>query len=316
MPLLPSIPSALTWRILVVLGAYSTILGMKLGFTVDHHSLVTAFAVLATMVTLAHVYTYWRPRAQFAYPTILVAYFVVTGLVLGPMSYFTASLGRPLIDAQLAAIDPLLGFDWLALLRFTAEHPTLALIARIAYLSSPMAIFVVWFALAVTGQIERLSIFLGAFVASAATVIVLAGLFPAAGAYAYFGVGPHDLGGIGNGPGTSYLSDFNALRDGTLRAIDLSKLEGVCQFPSFHTVVALLCAWAVAGTPFARWPMAAFSAFVVYTTMPIGGHHLADVLGGALVAVATVAAISSIERRVRRAAPASADCPGASPAEA
>lgn len=285
-----ALPNAFTWRLVLAFAVATMALGIAKGFTVHHHSLVIGGGLLVVMASLSRFYTTYRPEPQFAYPTALVAYFLATGLVFGPMSYFAASLNLPLTDAALARFDRAIGFDWAAVHGFVAAHASLDNVSRFVYSSSGIQMFVAWGILAYTGQIGRLSIFLTALTIAAGTVILAAGLLPAAGGYVHYGMSS------GHGPGVSYLSDFYALRDGSMRAIDLSKLDGICQFPSFHTVVAVLSGWSLMKMPrWIGWPFAAYAAFVVFTTMPIGGHHFADVLAGGLITVAAIAMAWRIE---------------------
>lgn len=289
MPLLPPFPNALTWRMLMAFAVVSASLGMAQGFTIQRHELVVALLLLATMLALSHVYTFWRPRPQFAYPTILLAQFVLSGLVFGPLSYFTAAIGMPLIDPQLAAIDAMIGFDWHALQRLAASSKLLAGLGDIVYHTSGFQIFLVWAVLAFTGQIVRLGVFLTAMVWATGVCVVLATLFPAAGAYVHYAVPPSAMGFIKHDAGIWHLTDFEALRAGTMRMIDLSKMEGLVTFPSFHTVVALLCGWALANTRVVGPIACIYSGLVVLTTLPIGGHYLIDVVFGALIMAASVA---------------------------
>ena len=88
-----------------------------------------------------------------------------------------------------------------------------------------------------------------------------------------------------------------ALRDGTLRHLDVIP-DGIITFPSYHTAVALICGWA---TWRIRWigPLnAVFAGLVILTTLPIGGHHLMDLIGGAAVVAASLKVARAVEQRV------------------
>jgi membrane-associated phospholipid phosphatase len=61
-------------------------------------------------------------------------------------------------------------------------------------------------------------------------------------------------------------------------------MKGIIQFPSYHAAAAVLLAYAFASLP--RW--IAIPAFITEITLsisavPIGGHHLVDVLAGVAV---------------------------------
>jgi membrane-associated phospholipid phosphatase len=79
----------------------------------------------------------------------------------------------------------------------------------------------------------------------------------------------------------SFGRTFNLLRDGSLAVVDLSALDGIVSFPSFHTALGVMGIHAARDT---RWLVAfvlPLNATMIVSTMPVGGHHLADVLAGA-----------------------------------
>jgi membrane-associated phospholipid phosphatase len=296
MTYLPPYPNRFTWAMLIALGALTACLGIYQGFSVDSRSVIIGTAILVVMLALAHFYTAWRHEPQFACPTVIVAYFVANALVFGPLSYFIISFNMPLYDQHLAGLDQLTGFDWRALQHWTASSWYVSVAALRIYFTSGSQLFLVYIVLSLTGQFRRLSVFMTAMVIATALCLLCAGLFPAVGAYTYWDMQPADFGYLkATRAGTYYVHDFQAVRDGTMRALDLSKLEGIIQFPSFHTVVALMCAWAFYETRRARIPAILFSSIVVVTTLPIGGHHLADVVAGAVVALIAVTAAWRVE---------------------
>ena len=173
--------------------------------------------------------------------------------------------------------------------RFTAERQWLSQVSAFVYHTSGGQIFLSWIVLSLTGQLPRLSVMMTAMAIATGVCLVLSGLFPAVGASSLL---RHHSGRArvpGTGAGVWHMHDFTGLREGSMRAIDLSQLEGIVTFPSFHTVVAILCGWSLLKTRWIGWPYAAYAGFMVFTTLPFGGHHLADVLCGAAIAVASIA---------------------------
>jgi membrane-associated phospholipid phosphatase len=76
--------------------------------------------------------------------------------------------------------------------------------------------------------------------------------------------------------------------------IDLSALQGVVSFPSFHTVLGVITIYALRDT---RWLMILvllLNGTMLVSTLPVGGHHLTDVLAGAGL---TFGAILLVRRR-------------------
>ena len=60
------------------------------------------------------------------------------------------------------------------------------------------------------------------------------------------------------------------------------------QFPSFHTALALLTAYAVRDVPYLARPVLILNLIVIVATLPVGGHHLADIIGGAAITGAAI----------------------------
>jgi membrane-associated phospholipid phosphatase len=141
-----------------------------------------------------------------------------------------------------------------------------------------------WILLCGTRQYDRLAGVFGALTLATIVTLAVSALLPAVGAYAFHGVSNDMLASMrGTGAGAWHVKDFLAVREGTLRYLDPKAMEGITQFPSFHTVVAATAGWATWRTRWAKWPMALFSAAVIWTTLPIGGHYVIDVIAGLAV---------------------------------
>ena len=85
------------------------------------------------------------------------------------------------------------------------------------------------------------------------------------------------------GAGRYYLPVFDAYRSGVLMTADIRHVDGVVSFPSFHAAMALMTAHALRGVPRLLGPALAWCGLVLASTIPIGGHYVADVLAGAVV---------------------------------
>jgi len=83
------------------------------------------------------------------------------------------------------------------------------------------------------------------------------------------------------------------LREGQVVAIDPTRLPGLVTFPSFHTAGGIVVATAFWRT---RWfiPVAIYTAFMIASTPIYGAHYAIDLVAGAVVAVAVMAALSSL----------------------
>ena len=88
--------------------------------------------------------------------------------------------------------------------------------------------------------------------------------------------------------------------------LDFAKAEGLVTFPSFHTTLAIITTYAVRGVRYVFAPVCALNAVVIVATLPEGGHHLIDLVAGALIAAVAIAVARSVgQAEVARAATSS-----------
>jgi membrane-associated phospholipid phosphatase len=225
----------------------------------------------------------------------------------GTMSYLMTSADLPLRDAELAFVDRVLGFDWLGFLNTTNSSPFLAeLLTRVYQTIGPVAqLVVVWLALQRRG--ERLAELIAILSLSTVALCATMWLVPAAGAFAFYIPAPELFGNYAaRGEMWLFARAFTMLRSGALSGIDLSALEGVVSFPSFHTMLGIMTIYAVRDTRWLMIPVLLLNGTMIVSTLTVGGHHLADVLAGAGLTFAAILV-------VRHAGPASGRAPGTRP---
>ena len=125
---------------------------------------------------------------------------------------------------------------------------------------------------------------------------------PALGGYLHYQLQPGDFPAVRILASWLFAPPFHALRDGSLNVVELSALDGIITFPSFHAAVAVLLAWAASGIPYLRYPMIILNLLMLLSSIPIGGHYLVDVIAGSLVAIGSIVAArawgDSRERRL------------------
>lgn len=204
--------------------------------------------------------------------------FIWFTLTMTVFSYLMVSTNAPLIDAHLARLDQYFGFDWPAVFVWSRQHPRVDFLLALAYASVIGQISVVVIYLAIANRREQLEEFTTVFVITAVMTVVVSGFFPAAGPFKFYSALHADA---------SMLSHFEPLRAGTLRTIDPLTTQGLVSIPSFHTVVALLLAYAMRRTYV--WPVfVALNVLVILSTPVRGGHYLVDLLAGALMLAAVL----------------------------
>ncbi len=259
---------------------------------VDFDVQLTPFFVSAVISvvlwSVAYIYTYWRPHQQIATTAQCVAYLMFVSPSIGLVSYAMVSLNLPLIDAQLAAWDAAMGFDWLAFLAFSADYPWFTKTMTMAYHSSGPLLIAAFFILSFFKHDDHLKRFLLTYAWTVFIVVVTAGLLPAIGAYEYYQPAS-ELKVFSAQAGVWHLDHFNALRDGTYDQFRLSEIEGLVTFPSFHTTLALLTVWCYWPLRWLRWPILVLNIFVLLGTVLEGGHHVIDMVVGAGLAFVAIA---------------------------
>jgi membrane-associated phospholipid phosphatase len=220
--------------------------------------------------------------------TGLMAVFCLAGVIL---SYLAASLALPLQDDALARFDRALGLDWPAMIAWLAAYPALTQGLVVAYNSIFIQAPLVVVMLAIAGRREQLSEFMGALVLAGTLAVLISAVLPAVGGYTFHKLDPAGTAFAGPLTGIWYLEEFLQVRAGTLAHIDIRNLQGLIQFPSFHSALAVLFAVYVGTFSLLRWPALALNGVMLFSTLPIGGHHLADTLGGMAIAALSVHAM-------------------------
>lgn len=284
-------PSVPLWACLGVVTLIDAAGMLLAGFRLAGAGTVWIAAVSAAAWGVGHVYSTARPDPRLAALAFGAAYLIPFTFAAGILSYVGTSLDRPLLDAAFARADAALGLDWLATLAFTDARPLFGTTLRLAYQSSLLQVVAAMIILAFTGQLLRLRQYLALFTATGLVTIVTAFLFPAVGAFVFHNPPAELRDVVGHDAGIWHLAHFEALRSGAMRAIDPTAIEGLITFPSFHTALAVVTAWAFWQTRVLALPALVLNLVVIASTVPVGGHYFVDVLAGAIIALACIAAI-------------------------
>ena len=189
------------------------------------------------------------------------------------LSYLAITLHFPLVDEQMSHIDPSLGFHWLGLVRFMANHPRLLPIEAFFYQSHlpQTVVLCVYFSFLrpSTRNYEMLFLLLLGLIL---TLLVLA-FFPT--------LGP---GSVAHVP---VLQEriITMLREGHIQNLPY---EGIISFPSYHTIMAIVFVYCTRGTRLV-FPAVLLWNLVMLLTVPNGGdHYLSDMIAGSVIAIAAI----------------------------
>ena len=205
----------------------------------------------------------------------------LAGFGCGAISLLVLHAGFPVADPLLLSMDRALGLDALAITAALADLPGVTWGLRTVYALSIWVLFLSLMVAAMLGERTRVWATAAGFVGTLLTCCLVSGLLPATGAFV--SIDPQLLARLPENSGTYAFAAFDAHYGGTARTLGLGSLDGVVCFPSFHTAIGLLTAslwWKKART---RWPAAVWAALVILSTIPIGGHYVIDLAGGAAV---------------------------------
>ena len=222
----------------------------------------------------------------------------VAGLFGLLICYSAAACGAalPLVDAQLVRVDRWLGYDWQVYAGFAAAHPLLLQTFRHAYGTNLLQPALIAALLFMASQEQRFEKFVLANLVIVTLTCLTFMLLPATTAWTF--VGQESLASriLPDLPTTtnSWLNDLLQIRSGLGRHV--TRPSGIIAFPSFHCASAILNAWAVWKVRWVRLPFLALNLTMIAATPLIGGHYVADLIGGAIVAGVTIVALDRLYR--------------------
>lgn len=231
-----------------------------------------------------------RALAHFAEYAIA---FMLIGLLGAVGSYPVSAASRGFYDPALQAIDEALHFDWLAWYALVAYHPVLQVAGHVAYEAIYLTPAIIFGYFAWSGRRREAHTMLATFWVAAAITLATFFFMPAVGPFAYLWHGP-----IPYMPASELWQPelIPAMRHHAMQVIDLGQLRGLVSAPSFHTAAAVLyiaIAW-----PYhrLRLPVLAINVAMLLATPVEGTHYLADMLGGAAVALTSLGIVAWLER--------------------
>jgi hypothetical protein len=131
-----------------------------------------------------------------------------------------------------------------------------------------------------------------AWALSLSLTLAVFAIAPAIGAYGFHHIPHAAVSGVVNPVGWRQPLMLEHLRHAATVTVRPQDMLGIVEFPSFHTASAVLLTWgfwAVRPTRFVAVPM---NLGVLFASVPIGGHYLPDIIGGIIVAMLGIAAMS------------------------
>ncbi len=266
----------------------------RFGLTFDWSTSAPMFAAQAGFLVAWLYFRRYRhhPRKSALLDVILgTALLVALTAIVAPAQYLAVALGRPLVDAQLAAADAAIGINVATLARWTASHSALTIGLALAYVSLLPQLFLPVVLLGLVFR-ERDGVWEFVFHYHFCLLVTLLALawFPAACAFQYYGVASaFDQ--------SRFIAHFDGLRDGTFHVISFANLEGLISMPSFHVAGGLMVTWAFRRHRRVFVPIAIVNVAMIAATFLSGAHYFVDVLASFLLFGVSATAYGALRRR-------------------
>jgi PAP2 superfamily len=202
------------------------------------------------------------------------------------LSYLCMASAGTRVDAELLAADRTLGFDWIAIYRALGDHPFLMTMLKLLYQSLLIQGFYVTVLLGLRGERGQMRELWRLTTIACVLCCLTAMLFPALGPFNIFGLESQGI----------FLPDMKHLLSKHHLVFDAGSLTGVICFPSFHTVLALACPYALRRTGPIFWIFAVLDLLMLFSIPFIGGHYLTDMIAGAVVMLAALGIVKLMEK--------------------
>jgi len=198
----------------------------------------------------------------------------------GIFSYLLMGLDMPWRDDAFAAIDRSLGFDWVSYMGFIKDRPWLYATMWLLYQSTIPQLGLLVLFLGFTDDRRALTNLLSLIIVGGVATLVIGALLPALGAYHYFN--------IADDRWRRYATIVAATHDRKPMVLDLTRLEGLVMFPSYHTLLSVAFIAASWTHRYLRYPVALANIILILGVPNFGSHYLTDVIGGIVTAGATI----------------------------
>jgi hypothetical protein len=263
-------------------------------FSLDGRAYALLTLLSMALVTGGTFYARIRPDIRLSTMLFGAAFLIAFSAAFSLLNYLLLTVAGPRMDDLLAAADKTLGIDWPAMMAFMVDYPRLDAALQLCYGSVLPQIAMLIIVLSIANHTDEvyklsLSIAIGAMLTVAFWTIC-----PSFGAFSVYNLPPNVAGRLSLALDRRYADELISLLAHGPGLISPTSAKGLVGFPSFHGALAMLVAWYARHIRYLRWPVLAVNIAVVIATPIQGGHHVVDLLGGLVVALAAVAATERI----------------------
>ena len=281
----------LNWIPIAAMGGVLLFGVILCGFSFEPVAALIPTAIAAALALTVYLYAFAKadradPKLIFSLGAISQLFFVV--IIMGPLTYVTGVANWPLQDHALLAIDRAMGMDPETIARYVNDHDWLSGLLLRSYGLIKIMLLAVPVALTLTLRWVRLQVFVFAFSIALIVTVAISTFVPAVGTWYGLNIAPSQFAALDSSLYTAQLRDMLALREGSLRYLEMFKLTGIVSFPSFHAASAVLYMWALWPVRFVGPLAAALNLLMIAATPVIGAHYMIDIFGGIALAAISI----------------------------
>jgi len=209
------------------------------------------------------------------------------------LNYLTMSLALPMTDDLLDSWDKALGIDWHAYALWFSRHPDILPYIQQPYADSVFAISVVFLGLVAFGKIERAKEFVILLYLGVLLTVCIAGFFPADGAMARY-MDSRIPEAFGPTAGVFFVEALRTVRESHDYVLSFAAAPGLAAFPSFHTAIALLIAYAFRDNIITLLLAMGWAGAILLATPIYGGHYFVDMFAGTVLTIVLATAYAAV----------------------
>lgn len=212
----------------------------------------------------------------------------------------SACVGFPFQDHAFSAADRAFGLDWEGFVAALNSSPLVVSALIASYFSIAVTLPVLMLVLLVKGKREELWELSALFMLGGLFTLTGACFAPALGGYTYYGPDPASTSEfVRQWPyaGTYFVSALLKIHGGHIDLLDLSQINGIVQFPSFHGIMAMVIMYMAWPYRLLALPLVVINLVMLVSTVPVGGHHGVDSLGSLAAVLASIAIVDRVAGR-------------------
>jgi len=278
----------LNWIPIAAMGLVVLLGGALSGFTIEPVALGITLGIAAGLALIAYLYAFAKgdqADPKLIFPLGAVSQLLLIATIMGPLTYVATVTNWPLQDHTLLAIDRAMGMDPHTIASYVNDRDWLGGLLVRSYTLIKIILLAIPVALALTGRFVRLQVFVLAFSLTLIMTLLISTFTPAVGTYYGLQIDPAQFTSLDASMYQAQLRDILALRDGSLRHLELFKITGIVSFPSFHAASGILYIWALWPVRYLGGVAVALNLLMIASTPVIGAHYMIDVFGGVVLAV-------------------------------